>query len=313
MSFSVVILTFNSVDVIADTIARAALVSDDIHVVDSFSTDGTAELLRSMGVNWSQRAFVNYADQRNWAIDRLELKYLWQFHLDADEILSLDLVDELNALKINWPPNVDGFFIRRLTRFLGRDLFHGGYYPNYHMRLFRSGCARVEDRRYDQHFVLSGRGRRLKAPFVDDHRATLTEWVARHNKWSNFEVDDLAAGDSTASIRPNLSGNPVEKARYRKNAYYKAPYLIRPFLLFFYKYVVRLGFLDGIPGLIYCVLQCFWYRFLVDAKLYEHRLPHTAFTEPSRLSRKALSPAEISILARFAVPLPVGHGSRAPV
>ncbi|WP_207482567.1 glycosyltransferase family 2 protein [Arenibaculum pallidiluteum] len=291
MTISVVILTCNSEAVIADTISRAKLVSDDIHVVDSFSRDGTVDLVRAMGARCHQRAFADYADQRNWAISDLDLRYGWQLHLDADEILTQALVDEINALKAAWPPGVDGFFIRRLTRFMGRDLLHGGYYPTYHMRLFRTGCVRVEDRKYDQHFVLSGTGRTLTAPFVDDHRASLSEWIARHNRWSDLEVEDLEAQEASTAIRPDAAGNPIERARFRKAMYYRAPLLLRPFALFLYKYFVRLGFLDGIPGLVYCVLQCFWYRFLVDAKLHERRVPHAPFFEPRHLVRAGTASA----------------------
>jgi glycosyltransferase involved in cell wall biosynthesis len=269
MGISVIILTYNSEATVQDTLAAAARVSEDIHVVDSFSTDRTLDICRACGAIVTQRRFINYAEQRNWAIANLPLRHNWQLHLDADEILTAELIVEIKEFDGNRPAGIDGFFIPRLIRFLGRDLRHGGYYPIYHMRLFRSGCAQVEDRHYDQHFVLNGNSKVLSAPFIDDHRMTLNEWIQRHNRWSDLEVDDLLQPPSGPTIVGNERGNPIERARARKSFYYRAPIFWRPFMLFLYRYLLRAGFLDGAPGLIYCVLQSFWFRFLVDAKLYE--------------------------------------------
>jgi glycosyltransferase involved in cell wall biosynthesis len=271
MDISVIILAYNSEAIIRDTLAAAARISDDIHVVDSFSTDRTIEICKASGVIVTQRSFINYAEQRNWAISNLPLRHSWQLHLDADEILTSDLVIEIETLNDNWPKGIDGFFIPRLIRFLGRDLRHGGYYPIYHMRLFRSGHGQVEDRLYDQHFVLNGTSGSLTNPFIDDHRMSLNEWIQRHNRWSDFEVADLLQTFPGSTIAGNAKGNPIERARARKNTYYRAPMFLRAFMLFFYRYIIRGGFLDGVPGLIYCVLQSFWFRFLVDAKLYERK------------------------------------------
>lgn len=269
MGISVVVLSYNSEATIRDTLAAAARVSDEIHVVDSFSTDGTLEICNVHKAIITQRRFLNWADQRNWAIANLPLRHNWQLHLDADEILTSGLIAEINSLDSNWPADVDGFLIPRLMRFLGRDLRHGGYYPIYHMRLFRSGCALVEDRQYDQHFVLNGKSKLLSAPFIDDQRMALKEWIERHNRWSDLAVNDLLQPPSGPSIVGKYNGNPIERARAKKGLYYRFPIFLRPFILFLYRYLLRAGFLDGIPGLIYCVLQAFWFRFLVDAKLYE--------------------------------------------
>jgi glycosyltransferase involved in cell wall biosynthesis len=269
LKISVVILSFNSEATIGNTLAAAAGVSDEIHVVDSFSTDRTKEICETYGALVTQRHFLSYADQRNWAIANLPLHHNWQLHLDADELLSPELIAEIGSLDENRLDGINGFFIPRLIRFLGRDLRHGGYYPIYHMRLFRSGFAHVEHRQYDQHFILHGNGRRLSNPFIDDHRMKLNEWVQRHNRWSDFEVDDLTLPLTGQTIAGNRKGDPIEQARARKDLYYHAPIFVRSLLLFLYRYLLRAGFLDGMPGLIYCVLQSFWFRFLVDAKLYE--------------------------------------------
>lgn len=268
---SAILLTFNSERVIEDTIRAAKKVSEDIQVVDSHSTDNTVHIATEMGAKVTLRPFRDYADQRNWAIENLALRHDWQMHLDADEVLSDGLIAEIRAIFENGaPPEIDGFLVPRLVRFLGRDLRHGGFYPTYHARIFRSGCGRVEDRRYDQHFLLTGKSTKLRNPMIDDHRMSLSEWTARHNRWSDLEIEDLGS-IAGAVITPRLGGNAIEQARYRKSLYYRLPLFVRPMMLFGYRYFLRLGFLDGVPGLIYCFLQAGWYRFLVDAKLYEQR------------------------------------------
>ena len=266
---SVIVLTYNSAQTIEQTLRSALRVSDDVNVVDSFSTDETLRILERFPVQVTQHAFENYGLQRNWAIENLALKYSWQLHLDADEYLSDSLIAELNSLKRNPPVDIDGFLIPRKIRFLNRMLEHGGLYPTWHMRLFRGGRARCELRQYDQHFILDGRSSRLRSPMIDDHQMSLSEWTARHNRWSDKEVDEVLSPQSDGIIRGRLLGGDIERKRALRGVYYGLPSFLRPFILFFYRYVIRFGFLDGIPGLIYIVLQSFWYRFLVDAKRYE--------------------------------------------
>jgi len=272
MNISVVILTFNSEKSIVATLESAFRISNDIHIVDSFSTDKTLEIARRYNTNIVQHEFENYGSQRNWAIDNLSLKYDWQLHLDADERISSGLVEELNAHKTSFPINIAGYYIPRLVYFLGRPIRHGGMFPIWHMRLFRNGAGRCENRCYDQHFYVIGETSRLTQPMIDDHRMSLSEWIARHNRWADAEVDELMVPGKDGNIAGQIQGNPVEKKRALRGLYYRLPLFVRPFLLFLYRYVFRLGFLDGGEGLIFFVLQTFWFRFLIDAKLFERRL-----------------------------------------
>ena len=288
MQISVVVLTFNSELTIGRTLQSARAVSDDIHVVDSYSTDDTVKIAHSHGAHVVQHPFVHYGEQRNWAIDNLPLKYGWQLHLDADEFLSPELIGEIACLKALPCDEVDGFYIPRLTRFLGREIRYGGHYPIWHLRLFRSGAGRCESRKYDQHFFLRSRGsqhagcgragvearaQRIRAPLIDDNRMGLREWTERHNRWSEAEVAEILMPTQEGVIQGKWSGGtPMQAKRAFRQWFLHVPLFARCFLFFFYRYVVRLGFLDGFPGLIYNVLQTFWYRFLIDAKLYERSL-----------------------------------------
>ena len=271
MSLSVIILTFNAQDTIGATLASAAEVSDDIHAVDSGSTDRTLAILAAHGAQIVSHPFEDYGKQRNWAIDTLPLKYGWQLHLDADERLTPELVAQIQVLKAGFPAEVDGYFIPRLMYFLGRPIRHGGMYPIWHMRLFRTGKARCEDRKYDQHFRCDGATAQIHAAMIDDIRMSLSEWTQRHNRWSDAEMAEILAPGESGVIAGRFGGNPVERKRALRRGYTSAPLFWRAFGLFLYRYVLRLGFLDGMPGLIFFVLQTFWFRFLIDAKLYERR------------------------------------------
>jgi glycosyltransferase involved in cell wall biosynthesis len=270
MKPSVIILAYNSVDTLAATLAQAQQISDDLHVVDSFSTDDTVALSRQYGAQVIQHAFENYGAQRNWAIDNVVPRYAWQLHLDADERLTPELIASLRSLPEN--PEHSGFLIARLVQFLGRQLRHGGMSPTWHLRLFRNGTGRCEERKYDQHFYLSqGTTGRLQGYMIDEIRMSLSEWTARHNRWSDAEVMEQTAAMDAVRIQPRFWGNPLERKRFLRGLYNNAPLFVRPYALFFYRYFLRLGFLDGREGFIFWTLQTFWFRFLIDAKLFEHR------------------------------------------
>jgi glycosyltransferase involved in cell wall biosynthesis len=268
---SVVILTFNSEATIGATLRSLAGLTTDVHVVDSGSTDNTHDIVAATGAQLVHHPFENYGSQRNWAIAHLPFRHEWQLHLDADERLTPELKAEIAGL-LDKPvdPAISGFYVPRLVHFHEKPLRHGGMYPIYHMRLFRTGKGHCESRKYDQHFFVEGGTRNLAHPMIDDIRLSLTEWTARHNRWADAEVDEILNPGGDGVIQAG-SGDPVAEKRRARGWYYRAPLFLRAFLLFFYRYVVKRGFLDGKEGLIFYVLQTLWFRFLIDAKLYERR------------------------------------------
>lgn len=273
MTLSVVILSFNCQATIGETIRSALAVSSDIHVVDSFSSDTTRAVAQSLGARVVTHEFVNYAAQRNWAIEHLPLSGDWELHLDADERLSVELSIALRRAMIEDRRDLAGYHVARMVRFMGRAIRHGGMYPIWHMRCFPRGAGRCEAREYDQHFVVSGRTARLPGFLLDDMRSPLSEWIERHNRWSDAEMREQGSDRSARLlVEPNLLGNLLERKRALRQLYVRSPLFARAFLLFVYRYILRLGFLDGKEGLIFFVLQTFWYHFLIDAKLHEERM-----------------------------------------
>ena len=266
MKPTVIILSYNSRESLPATISSIVALTDDIQVVDSGSTDDTVEIAAVFGAKVHSHAFQNYGDQRNWAIDNIPAKYAWQLHLDADEQLTPALREEILALSEGVPE--DGFFIRRYLRFMGRTLKHN-LAPTWHMRLFRAARGRCELREYDQHFFCLGRTSELNGSIIDDIRMSLSEWTNRHNRWSDAEVREMRKTTARGRIAPKLSGDVIQRKRYFRGLYDRSPLFLRAVGLFFYRYIFKFGFLDGKEGLIFCALQTLWFRFLVDAKLFE--------------------------------------------
>ena len=210
---TVILLSFNSEDTLSATLSSARQVSDEIFVVDSYSNDRTVELARSLGATVVQHSFEHYGAQRNWAIDNLPISRPWQLHLDADEWMDSRLVAAIQALPDE--PEHAGYFVPRYLRFLGRVLRHGGMSPTWHLRLFRSGVGRCENRQYDQHFLLAGgTSGKLPGAIVDDVRMPLTEWTARHNRWADSEVAELEKEERAGRLQPD---HEVDGALREKN------------------------------------------------------------------------------------------------
>lgn len=270
-----ILLSYNSADTLGATLTRARQVSDEIFVIDSFSTDATVALAEFHGAKVVQHAFENYGAQRNWAIDNLPITRPWQLHLDADEVMDDELIAAILALPDE--PEHAGYFVPRYVRFLGRVLRHGGMSPTWHLRLFKTGIGRCEDRKYDQHYLLVGTGTTGELPgvMIDDIAMSLSEWTARHNRWADGEVAELFAADSGEASAGRLvadaKGNPAQRKRALRARYNKLPLFVRPFALFGYRYFFKLGFLDGTEGFIFFALQTFWFRFLIDSKIWEKR------------------------------------------
>lgn len=254
---SVIILTYNEELNIEDCLKSVTGFADEVFVVDSYSTDKTLDIAKRYGAKIVQHPYENQAQQFNWALDNLNIKTEWVLRLDADEYLTEELKNEITEKLKNMASNINGFYLKRKNYFMGRWIKYGGYYPTWILRLFRNGKARSEQRAMDEHIILSeGKAGKFKSDFVDDNKKDLTWWIAKHNNYAWREASDVMSGSY---------------GRGKKKFYYHLPLFCRAFAFFIYRYFFRLGFLDGKEGLIFHFLQCFWYRFLIDAKIYEHK------------------------------------------
>lgn len=296
LPLSVIILTYNEEASIADCLLSVCGWAGEVFVVDSGSTDRTVEIVRQYTANIAEHPFENYAQQRNWAQEHLPLSFEWLFHIDADERVTPELVGELDHFFTSGMSNrVDAVLVRRRGIFLGRPMLHGGIYPVYHLRVFHHDKGRCEDRLYDQHFITDGRTHKLDGDLLCIVTTDLSDWMRRHVRWAILEAQEQLASQSHREpnqVRARLHGTPIEQRRWLRNDVYgRAPLFFRAFGYFFYRYFLRLGFIDGYEGLIFHFLQGFWYRFYVDAHIYEMR---KAQYLPGRQSTDSAGPLPLS-------------------
>jgi glycosyltransferase involved in cell wall biosynthesis len=248
-----------------------------VFVVDSGSTDHTLEMVAKYTANVVQHPFENYSRQRNWAQNNLPLTYDWVFHVDADERVTPELVDGLRRFFAGEAQThrADGVLVRRRIQFMGRFITHGGIYPTYHCRIYRKERGRCEERDYDQHFLVDGPTAIIEADLIEVTASSLFAWTAKHNRWAQMEAHHLlhtSHHQSTDMVKASATGSPIQRRRWlRASVFERGPLFLRAFLYFLVRYVIRAGFLDGVPGLIYHVLHGFWFRFYTDACLYELR------------------------------------------
>ena len=274
LPISVIILTHNEELNIGPCLESVVSWAGEVVVVDSGSSDRTTEIVSQFTDKIYYNKFENYSFQRNWAQDNLPLAFQWLFHVDADERVSVDLVSELQSIFKNGEANqaIAGYLVRRRIEFLGRHIKHGGLYPSYHCRIFQKDRGRCEDKAYDQHFYVNGPILKIEADLIELTAISLSSWTSRHNRWAQMEASYLFKDsiNQRETINPGLTGSPIERRRWLKvNLYENGPLFLRSFLYFVFRYFLRCGFLDGVPGLIYHVLHGFWFRFYIDSCYYE--------------------------------------------
>lgn len=274
-NISVIILTYNEEIHLDRCLKSAKSIASDIYMVDCFSTDNTAEIakLNSAVVylhNWEN----NYAKQFNWALDNLPIKTEWVLRLDADEYLTDELISEIRKKLQGISNDVSGIEIPLRRVFLNK-IIKRGTGKIYLLRLFRYGKAECESRWMDEHIrVLEGKTLRFQHEFADHNLNDLSWWTNKHVGYAIREAVDLLDIEfGILNANKNKSqvklGEQASSKRQKKIAYSKQPLFLRSFLYFIYRYFFKLGFLEGKEGFLWHFLQGWWYRTLVDAKIFE--------------------------------------------
>jgi glycosyltransferase involved in cell wall biosynthesis len=254
----------------------------EVYLVDSFSTDATPEIARSFGAQVVQFRYQGgWPKKRQWALDTLPLAHEWVLLLDADESLTTELAAEIKeAIEDS---GVNGYYIGLDMHFLGRRLRHCGA-AFYKLSLFRRGKGSFECRTADQdtsmcdmevheHVIVEGPTGTLKNRLLHRNVSSLSRYILKHNEYSNWEARVWSEADDKSQLPPSLFGSQAQRRRWLKKKFFKVPGCSA--LLFFYRYIFRLGFLDGVPGLIYCVFQAIQ-LFHTKAKLYESKAARPA-------------------------------------
>jgi glycosyltransferase involved in cell wall biosynthesis len=256
----------------------------DVYVIDSHSTDRTCEIASAHGAKVVQFDYRGgWPKKRQWALDTLPLTYGWVLLLDADEVMTSELEAEISHTISN--PSYDGYRIALQMHFLGQQLRHSDA-SFWKLSLFRRGKARYECRLKDQdnsmadmevheHVVCDGPTRRLKNPLVHRNVESLFRYIQKHNEYSNWEAQvwlHRSGAGADQELQPDLWGTQAQRRRWLRRKFLMVPGF--PLLFFLYKYVFRLGFLDGIPGLIYCCFQSIQFM-QIKAKVYELQVRET--------------------------------------
>lgn len=258
---TVIILTKNEEKNIEASIKSAKQIADRVIVVDSGSTDRTIELAEKNGAETCFHEWGGHAAQFNWALDHCGLETTWVFRLDADERISKELANEINKKIMN--STADGYEMRWRVYFMGKWIKHGGTHKPYFLRLFKYGKGRVENKLMDEHIIVNGVIEKLNGDLIHYDYKGLDAWLNKHIWYSNLELSMYnTQGDMTG-------GNVAQKKK--RGVYYSLPLFFRARIYFWYRYYGQLGFLDGKEGKIFIFLQAYWFRFLVDAKIYEEK------------------------------------------
>jgi len=271
-SITAIILTYNEEIHLQRCIDSLRLICNRIIVVDSFSTDLTEEIAKSNNVEFKQNPWLNHATQFNWGLDNCDIISTWILRMDADEYLSNELIEELNQNLSIISENVNGitFPLRRV--FLGKEIKRGTGNIRL-LRLFKNGKGRSENRWMDEHILLeSGDILDYKYPFSDDNLNNLSWWTQKHVGYAIREAIDLLNIELDLFEGLNIKKSISKQAgikRALKFSYAKKPLFLRSFIYFIYRYIIKLGFLEGKEGFLWHFLQGWWYRTLVDVHIYE--------------------------------------------
>ena len=244
--------------------------SDDIVVLDSLSSDDTVKLAETSGASVYQRAFDNFASQRNYALDEIKFKHEWILHLDADEVVTPELRDEIAQAVAN--PDFSAWRIASKLMFMGKWLRYSGMYPTYQVRLGQRDQLR---------FIQEGHGQRealasndlgtLQNPYIHyGFSKGMADWIEKHNRYS---TDEALKGlevqrKSGAPLKNLFATDRTQRRRALKQLAVRLPF--RPMLRFLYMYVLKLGFLDGRAGFYYCRLMAN-YEYWIVLKMRELR------------------------------------------
>jgi len=274
LNLSVIILTYNEEKHIERCIKSLLPIAKNIFIIDSYSTDKTVQIAESLGAKVYQNPWKNYATQFQWGLDNCPIDTKWVMRMDADEYILPELADEIKNKLGSLDDEVSGIYIKRRVYFKDKWIKHGSYYPTWLLRIWKHSDGRMEQRWMDEHIKLSGgKTIQFENDIVDDNLNDLTWWTTKHNNYATREAVDILniiyEFLEYDEIPANFFGTQEQRKRWLKKRYAKLPLFTRPFIYFVWRYIFKLGFLDGKQGLIWHFLQGFWYRFLVDAKIYE--------------------------------------------
>ena len=248
INLTVIILTFNEEIHIRRCIENVLKLTNNIFIVDSYSTDDTFKIAEEYGIKiFFKKWENNYSKQFNWALDNLPIKTKWIIRLDADELFTPELISEIHSKIDLIPFNINGVVFKRRHYFMNKWVKRG-VYPVFLLRMFVYKNAMCETKWMDEHIVLlNGNIMYFDNDFIDHNLNSINWFLNKHINYSIREAIDIIE-NKEFNLNTN---NDTIKVKNFKNLYLKLPLFFRPFLYFIYRYFFKLGFLDGIEGFIW--------------------------------------------------------------
>lgn len=289
---SIFILTYNE-EIEIGACIESALLSDDVIVVDSFSSDRTIDIARQYPVQVFQHAFESHGKQRTWMLENIPVKNDWVYILEADERMTPELFQE--CLEASQSDRFIGYYVAERVMFMNHWIRHSTQYPRYQLRLFQHGRVVFTDYGHTEREVCDG-----KTSFLENTYPHYTcgkgfdRWLEKHNRYSSDEALETIRQleNGTINWQELVWGNSeVERRRALKNLSLRLP--LRPFIRFIYMYIGLRGFLDGRAGLTWCILQAF-YEYLILLKVWEIKNTSPANPRPPRQHSTTFSTPNIA-------------------
>lgn len=267
-----IIMTKNEEKNIVDCLKSMQGFAKRCVVIDCGSKDRTVELAHQFGADVYTHEFEYYAKQFNWGVENCDIDTEWIIRLDADERFPDKLNAEIEKLIVdNKDKPMNGITIEADLYFLGHCMRHG-LRNKRKMMMFKRAFGCIEDRRRDAHSVISeGYSASTKHRFIHYDFKDIDNYIKKYNWYATREMQDYVDFVNGATTNINTDETILAQRKKKFGLYYKAPKFFRCWAWFFYNYIFRLGFLDGKAGLVFCFLECYWYRFVVDSKIYEYQ------------------------------------------
>lgn len=274
--FSFLILAYNEELHLPRLLSSIEDLNAAVYLLDSGSSDETLKIATRYGAQVKQHPFVNHPQQWHHALTIFDIQTPWVIGLDADQVISPELKQRLLEFKDQDYPHIDGIYFNRKNYFKGKWIKHGGFYPFYLLKMFRyaKGYSDLNEQ-MDHRFIVQGKTAIWKDGYLVEENLkenSISFWIDKHNIYSGLLAKEEVERRlllRTQAVRPLFWGTPDQRTAWLKKLWWQMPLFIRPVLYFTYRYIFRLGILDGYQGLIFHFLQGFWFRLIVDVKIKE--------------------------------------------
>jgi glycosyltransferase involved in cell wall biosynthesis len=275
-NFCFIIITYNEEIHLPRLLNSIEGLNAETFVLDSGSTDGTLEICEKFKIKVEQHSFENHPKQWDFALNCFPIITPWVICLDADQIVSPELLAQLNNFRKENYENTNSIYFNRKNIFKGKWLKYGGYYPFYLLKMFKYKIGYSDlNENMDHRFIVPGNSLIWKNGHLIEENLkenNISFWIAKHNKYSDLVAEEEIERINelrSQTLKPNFFGSPDERTAYLKKIWWKLPLYLRPILYFIYRIFFKLGILDGKQGIIFHFLQGFWFRLIVDIKIEE--------------------------------------------